>query len=82
MPIYLAVSEHVSIPINVEALAERAVWDAKRAIGDLTRLANDAQTVDQALRYYRLAHEVEEAAHGCVGVALTRTDAISEQQGE
>lgn len=59
--------------------AERAVWDAKRAIGTLTRLAADAETNDEALRLYHLIRdEVESSSTAAVLTALVRADRLSE----
>lgn len=56
--------------------AELAVAAAKRALGILTRLANDASTVTDALYLHQCANQVEAAAIGAVGVAIDRADAL------
>jgi hypothetical protein len=64
------------VPAVAESPAERIVRQSKALIGDLTRLAADAQTVDEARRFRLLAGEIERAALGAVGVALDRAEAI------
>jgi hypothetical protein len=63
-----------SSPSRMEQ-AERAVWEAKRAIGTLTRLASDAEDTEEALTLYHLIRdEVESSSTAAAIVALTRAD--------
>lgn len=55
--------------------AERAIWDAKRAIGTLTRIAAEAETNQEAMRLYHLIRdEVEQSSTAAVLTALVRAD--------
>lgn len=62
--------------LNDRAQAQQAVADAKRALGILTRLANDASNVADALFLHLCAAQVEAAALGAVGVAIDRADTL------
>jgi hypothetical protein len=75
MAIYLDFPTGVaSAPTRMEQ-AERAVWEAKRAIGTLTRLAAEAVDVDEAQALYHLIRdEVEQSSTAAAIVALTRAD--------
>lgn len=79
MAIYLDIHTGERLPAIVESSAERIVRDAKALIGDLTRLATDAETVDEAMRCHRLANEIVRAALGALGVAIDRADEIGAQ---
>lgn len=58
---------------------DRATWVALTAIGELTRLANDATTTEDAFRIHALANEVEAAALGAVGVAIDKAETLTRQ---
>jgi len=67
------------VPVSVlsdREQAKQAISDAKRAIGVLTRLANDAGNVADALFLHLCATQVEAAALGAVGVAIDRADTL------
>jgi hypothetical protein len=75
MAIYLDFPTGVATFPSRAEQAERAVWEAKRAIGTLTRLAADAADVSEAMTLYHLIRdEVEQSSTAAAIVALTRAD--------
>ena len=81
MAIYLDIHTGARVPPTViaDTQAQRLVCEAKALIGQLTILAGAASTVDEALRLYRAAHAIEQAALGAVRVALHRADTVCGQ---
>lgn len=64
---------------TIEDPCERATWVALCAIGELTRLANDAASLDAAWRLHKLANDIEAAALGAVGVAIDKAETLTRQ---
>lgn len=64
-------------PSTVDDKADRAAWVALTAIGELTRMANDTDNRELALRLHTLCNEVTAAALGAVGVAIDRADRLT-----
>lgn len=72
---FTAVPREASVRERVDALA----WDALRAIGELTTLANFATDINQALLIHERANEIRNAVLGCGDIALNKADRLCGQ---
>ena len=81
MPILLAFTPPAIVrpQESLSDRCDRALWNALTAIGELTKLANEATNTNEAFRVDAQANALVEAAIGAVGVALDRAERLGDR---